>query len=386
MLVNDGRGSLTLKQDLNVSIVGAGFHLSGGDVNGDGHCDIMVGIGTRAAAVVLLGDGDFGFTQVTVPVRGYQGDVQLVDMNNDSVLDFVALVGDGQDLAIMRGNGMGGFEEIDINTEGVFPFDLEPTDLDQDGDVDIVVGSAWFSINVFDNAGLGLASWIASVPMPSTPDALTAADFDANGYPDLAVCSGTLDTVTVLLSARGTVTAVLVSMIEHEFAEGLLKVTWYSTSPTVSRATVYRRERGTWEAKGGVDRGPDERLVWADDDVRPGETYAYRLGMWQEGREVFVGEIVVSIPSSPTLDLSVAGRNPADRDLRLVVSLAAAEPASLTLCDVTGRRIESREVGTLGAGSHTVGLAEGKHLAAGIYLARLEQGGKFATCKVVVTQ
>jgi hypothetical protein len=50
---------------------------------------------------------------------------------------------------------------------------------------------------------------------------------------------------------------------------------------------------------------------------------------------------------------------------------------------VNGRRVALREVGALGTGRHTVRLAEGVRLRAGVYLVRLSQGGKAATARMV---
>jgi hypothetical protein len=56
--------------------------------------------------------------------------------------------------------------------------------------------------------------------------------------------------------------------------------------------------------------------------------------------------------------------------------------AELDVIDVTGRRIVAREVGSLGAGSHRVEIAD--RLASGVYLLRLRQGAHTRTLKAVV--
>lgn len=62
-------------------------------------------------------------------------------------------------------------------------------------------------------------------------------------------------------------------------------------------------------------------------------------------------------------------------------SLPDASPATLTLHDLTGRRLWSREVGTLGAGEHVVRLADGAWLPPGSYFARLTRGADVATAR-----
>ena len=59
--------------------------------------------------------------------------------------------------------------------------------------------------------------------------------------------------------------------------------------------------------------------------------------------------------------------------------------ATLDMFDTSGRRMISREVGSLGAGSHAVNLAEGHALRGGIYLVRLTQGMRSRSIKTIVT-
>ena len=57
--------------------------------------------------------------------------------------------------------------------------------------------------------------------------------------------------------------------------------------------------------------------------------------------------------------------------------------APLSLYAVSGRRLAFREVGSLGAGRHSVMLAE--RVPAGMYMVRLSQGGRsLATSAAVV--
>jgi len=65
-------------------------------------------------------------------------------------------------------------------------------------------------------------------------------------------------------------------------------------------------------------------------------------------------------------------------------SLASSRPATLEVLDVAGRRVMVREVGSLGAGPHSVDLEQGHALAAGLYLVRLEAGASSRTARVAV--
>ena len=70
--------------------------------------------------------------------------------------------------------------------------------------------------------------------------------------------------------------------------------------------------------------------------------------------------------------------------LHVTFALPSAALARLELHDVAGRRVVAREVGTLGAGRHTVNLAEGRWVATGIYWVSLSQGNNQQRVRVAV--
>jgi hypothetical protein len=65
-------------------------------------------------------------------------------------------------------------------------------------------------------------------------------------------------------------------------------------------------------------------------------------------------------------------------------SLPNGGRATLSLFDVSGRRVASREVGGLGGGHHNVVLAE--RLPAGMYMVRLSQGGRSLSTSAAVVR
>ena len=87
--------------------------------------------------------------------------------------------------------------------------------------------------------------------------------------------------------------------------------------------------------------------------------------------------------AAPGLALSLRA-NPARDRLAVAFSLPDATPARLELFDVTGRRVEEREVGALGAGRHVVTLAGGRRLASGVYLVRLSHRARSVTVRAAV--
>ncbi len=79
--------------------------------------------------------------------------------------------------------------------------------------------------------------------------------------------------------------------------------------------------------------------------------------------------------------------NPASGNgLHVAFALPSGAAARLELLDVSGRRVVSREVGSLGAGRHTVNLAEARSVAPGLYWVRLTQGADRRTTRVAVIE
>jgi hypothetical protein len=77
--------------------------------------------------------------------------------------------------------------------------------------------------------------------------------------------------------------------------------------------------------------------------------------------------------------------NPAaGRKLSVYFTLPSAERAMLEVIDIAGRRVVEREVGSLGAGPHSVDLSRDRVLPSGLYLVRLTQGANVRITRAAV--
>jgi hypothetical protein len=91
--------------------------------------------------------------------------------------------------------------------------------------------------------------------------------------------------------------------------------------------------------------------------------------------------------AAPAFALEPVRPNPSSgRTLTVRFTLASSAPAALELLDVAGRRIAAREVGSLGAGHHTLDLDEGGRLSPGLYLLCLRQGANTRVTRVAVVR
>ncbi len=89
-----------------------------------------------------------------------------------------------------------------------------------------------------------------------------------------------------------------------------------------------------------------------------------------------------NIPKATEFAVHGAYPNPASGPFRVEFSLAGSEAGTLGIYAVNGRRVASREVGSLGRGRHVIRFAE--RFSPGIYWVRLSQAGNTRTVKTAI--
>jgi hypothetical protein len=129
--------------------------------------------------------------------------------------------------------------------------------------------------------------------------------------------------------------------------------------------------------------GPGNAVItWTD--TRNGNEDVYAQRIQANGS---LGGGVVDVPRELAVDFALDPVRPNPmRGRSIVVSftLAVSGNASLELFDVAGRRLTSRDLGSLGTGRHAVELGIASRLAPGIYLVRLRQGSAIRVSRVAV--
>jgi hypothetical protein len=90
--------------------------------------------------------------------------------------------------------------------------------------------------------------------------------------------------------------------------------------------------------------------------------------------------------ASPAVELAVTAVEPNPSSGAQVVrfSLPNESPAVLELLDVTGRRVWSQEVGSMGPGEHSIRIGGNVRVPSGVYFVRLAQGERVSTARAVV--
>ena len=204
ILVNNGNARFSVEnripQQFNIT-----FDLAFDDLDGDEDPELVSANNGINRVLVNTGSGFFNdqtssrFPQLstTQDTRG----VDLADIDGDGDLDIyfanISLqVGFSNQDRLLVNNGEGIFEDVTGDQLPDFDFntlDAEFTDIDNDGDPDIIAGALDGGLLVFINDGNGVFTdateeWFPSEFSPAVSD-LEIADYNGDGLPDIYICN-----------------------------------------------------------------------------------------------------------------------------------------------------------------------------------------------------
>jgi hypothetical protein len=174
-----------------------------------------------------------------------------------------------------------------------------------------------------------------------------------------------------------------VAFLAARLADRRITMDWRTTPADTLTMRLYRsQDDGPFQFVDVVTFDAAGALTFADTGLVADHVYAYRLGRFTNGVELFYGQVRVFLPGTfplrmgrPRPDPVVAGTFVAD------FSLATDEPADILLFDVTGREVFRRRV-SLGKGPHTLTLPVGSELHQGLYVLTVRQGGHNASSRL----
>jgi len=210
----DGKGSFAPFARLGTP-AGEGFNdATAGDVNGDGHID-LVAIGSFSRGLSLFlgeGSGKFVFSKSNLPRKGFGWDVHLADINSDGRLDiYSTLQGfrpeDGPDGA--RPGKVWLQQEGGLWTQGTgFPergnwFNIGLGDFDEDGQPDFAISNRDNEGGIRIYRGASAGSWEESAHIGASYrrlfSGLAVLDMDGDGHQDIVSVEHRTPTVVVWL-------------------------------------------------------------------------------------------------------------------------------------------------------------------------------------------
>jgi hypothetical protein len=191
ILLGDGNGGFDPKTDFGV---GSGpYSIAVDDFNGDGHQDMAVANESGASVSVLLGNGSGGFATAvdhTVGTDPYSDpySVAVADFNGDGKLDLAVACGYPGSVAVLLGDGSGGFATAVDHPVSASPRSVAVGDFNGDGKKDLAVAPSASGVSVLlgDGSG-GFAAPVDHSIGAGLPESVAVGDFNGDGKDDLAV-------------------------------------------------------------------------------------------------------------------------------------------------------------------------------------------------------
>jgi len=191
-----GSGDGTFQAALDFMLPGPPTALAAGDFNGDGKADLSVVVSEVGAVSIITGRGDGTFSSP----QAYGGSpgawaVAAGDFSGDGKLDLVTTNLGDNTLSMFLGGGDGTFQFDAAFPTGPVPVEAAVADFNGDGKLDLAVVNQTCtslpcqpgSVSIFLGNGDGTFQPRTDYPAGNIPVAVTVADFNGDGFPDLAV-------------------------------------------------------------------------------------------------------------------------------------------------------------------------------------------------------
>ena len=221
MYINNGSGTFTDETDARAPGITGWFRgVEAGDIDGDGDLDLILAQDFNKKPILLINNGSGNFTDgsANLPALTLSSSrAQFGDVDNDGDLDLifansgtVSRFGTNGRPRLYLNNGSGVFTDVaTVPTANISEqMDVLFTDVDNDLDLDIFVGSRASNSQLWLNNGTGTYTKVSSagngMPVGGSSYSYDSADIDGDGDMDfIGVNSGTGSQELLLKNVNG---------------------------------------------------------------------------------------------------------------------------------------------------------------------------------------
>ncbi|MED1798509.1 FG-GAP-like repeat-containing protein [Brevibacillus porteri] len=212
VLLNDGSGVFSMAPgspfDTNPGL--APTDIVAADYNGDGKLDLATANRDTNDVTVFSGNGNGTFQTPGVsfsvlPGGSSPSSLVSADLNGDGVPDIAVANNATSNVTVFLNDGFGSFTEpmgspFSLGTDA-FPFDIAAADFNCDGFIDLATPNEGSdNVSVLINDGTGEFSTPFQFPTGAGPFSITVADFNGDGRVDIATANEDSSNVSVLLN------------------------------------------------------------------------------------------------------------------------------------------------------------------------------------------
>jgi hypothetical protein len=180
------------------------------DFDGDLELDVITSNAQSAGNTLglVLGDGDgtFGLPTAIATTCNRPESIVAADFDGDTNADAAVACFQSDEIAVLLGNGNGTFAapvRYGLGTGGSNPYWILTEDMDLDGELDLVTSNNG-SFSVFPGVGDGTFGAPTVVVTVGANFGATVADFDEDGWPDLALADFGEDFIEIHLGLAPT--------------------------------------------------------------------------------------------------------------------------------------------------------------------------------------
>ncbi|CAF0777711.1 unnamed protein product [Adineta steineri] len=200
-----------------------------GDLNGDGHIDIVfTKSSTPCSMAILLGYGNGTFAAETILPIGNDGcvlSIAIADFNNDDHQDIAVSIDIDFYVAILLGSGNGSFKTPMTFSTGIYSFSysMDVSDFNGDGYLDIIVANQGnYNIGVLLGKADGSFRTQITTMIEHTNiiTQIAVGDFNGDGKMDVAGVCG--EESSTLLSSPLTFVTVMVGYGNGSFGQQMI--------------------------------------------------------------------------------------------------------------------------------------------------------------------